>query len=470
MHNRKTNIVCTIGPASWSDEMLEKISEAGMDVARFNFSHGGQEEKEQQMHHLRKISQKLKKPIAILADLQGPKLRIGQIEGTKELISGESIKLVLHANAIDELPMQFDLSPYVKKGQRIFLNDGLVELTVTGVNGKTIQTKVVNDGWVSSNKGVNVPDTEIKGAGFTDKDYSDALFAIDQKADYIALSFVQTAADLKRLKDMIKHANSDTKVIVKIEKKKAVENLEEIIKETDAVMVARGDLGIEIPAYEVPVIQKKIIHLARQNHKPVIVATQMLESMIENPRPTRAEVNDVAGAVMDQVDAVMLSAESASGKHPLAAVKIMHDTICHIEKNLEYKHYIKINWESMPEENLISNAITSSAASIAYRLDAKAIVVGTVTGKTVYSLTSFRPDAPIIAVTHNKQCYNQLALAWGVQPFVLEPFTDYNNFLKHIAALLQKQEIAKKGNKVVFVTGSTIGTSGATDTIKVITL
>lgn len=467
MRYRKTNIVCTIGPSSWAPEMLQKLAESGMDVARLNFSHGSHEEKAEQIENIRKISQKLKKPIAILADLQGPKLRVGQIDGKRDIKKGEKLRLVLIPNSFDEIPLQFDLSPFVKKGQRIFLNDGLVEVVVESVNGKTINAKATNDGWISSNKGVNVPDTEIRGAGFTDKDFKDAEFALKQGVDYLALSFVQTADDLKKARELIKQYRSKAKIIVKVEKKKAVENLEEIIKATDAVMVARGDLGIEIPGFEVPIIQKKMIHLARQNHKPVIVATQMLESMVENPRPTRAEISDVANAVMDQADAVMLSAESASGKYPAEAVKVMNDVICHIEENLEYKHYIKINWDNMPKENITSNAITSSAASIAYRLQAKAIIVGTVGGKTAYSLASFRPDSLIIAVTHDQTTYNQLGLNWGTIPFIVEPTETYDDFLKKILELIKKNDIAKKDDQVVIITGSAIGVSGTTDTIKI---
>src|SRR5581483_2639597 len=397
---KRTKIVCTIGPSSWDYKTLKELARSGMDVARLNFSHGSYEEKGQQIKFIRQISQELDKPLAIMADLQGPKIRLGEIDGIREIKKGEKIKLSLNPVA-DELPMQFDLSPFVKKGQRIFLNDGLVELIVTGQSGRTIETLAQNSGVVSSHKGVNIPDTNLKGAAFTEKDQEDAEFALKAGVDYIAISFIQNADDLQPVRKLIKKAKARTQVIVKVEKAEAIKNLEEIIQKTDAVMVARGDLALETAAAEVPIFQQKIIRLSRQNKKPVIVATQMLESMIENPRPTRAEVSDVANAVLDQVDAVMLSAESASGKYPVEAVQVMHEVINSVEHNVEYKHYIKINWDQVSQEELPFNAIASSAASLSYRLGAKLIVSATATGNSAKRLASFRPGPSIVAVTHD---------------------------------------------------------------------
>lgn len=466
MEAKKTKIVCTIGPATLHPDMLKKLVEAGMDVARLNMSHGSHEEKREQIKTLRKLSKEFNKPLAVFADLQGPKLRLGMIEGVIEIKKGSTIHLSVNPQT-EELPMQFDLSPFVKPNQRIFLNDGLVALKVESVKDKTIKTTALNDGWVSSNKGVNVPDTLLTGATFTPKDKQDAEFALGEDIDYLALSFVQTPEEVTNIRKLINKHGKKTKIIVKIEKPEAVINLQEIIQATDAVMVARGDLAIETSAADVPIIQQKIIRLARQYQKPVIVATQMLESMTENPRPTRAEVSDVANAVLYQVDGVMLSGETASGKYPIEVVQTMKDIILEVEKNPEYKNNIEIKWESISKANLNFSAIGYSAANLSKRIGAKLIAAGTVTGNFAKFLSSFRPDAPIIAVTHDEQTYNQLALVWGVTAYTLQPYIGYNVFLSHILDLIKEHKLAKKGDEIVVVTGAAIGTAGTTDTIKI---
>lgn len=469
MQLKRTKIVCTIGPSSWDEKNLTALAKAGMNVARLNFSHGSYEEKLDQIKLVRKISNATDKPLAVMADLQGPKLRLGKIEGRIEIEKGDSIHLSTTPKG-NELPMQFDISPFVKKGERVFLNDGLVELKVTGTDDKTIKTVAQNDGWVTSNKGVNIPDTHLKGAAFTNKDREDAEFAIKHNVDYIALSFVQTAGDVKVLRDIINKNKSRARIISKIEKKEAVINLDAIIKLSDGVMVARGDLAIETEAAEVPVIQQQIIRLARQNYKPVIVATQMLESMIENPRPTRAEVSDVANAVLDQVDGVMLSAETANGKYPIEAVKVMKEVILSVENHPDYKHYIKINWEQLAKEEIVFSAVTAAAASLAYHIDAKLIVVATATGRTARVLSSFRPQAPIYAVTHDEQTCDQLALVWGVKSGVVKPVHSSDKFWKDILESVRESGFVKTGDQIVIITGSKIGVAGDTDSIKVETV
>lgn len=466
---KKTKIVCTIGPASWDYETLKKLAQEGMNLARLNMSHGTHEEKLAQIKFLRKISKELGKPIAIITDLQGPKIRLGEIDGIREIKKGETIKLSIFAEG-EELPMQFDLSPYVHKSHRIFLNDGLVQLKVSDIHGKVITTKALNSGVVSSHKGVNIPDTNLKGASFTEKDFEDAQFGIRNDTDFISMSFVQSPTDLNPLKEMIKKAKSKAQIIVKIEKKEAIDNLEAIVKASDSIMVARGDLALETSPFEVPIYQQKMIKLCRQYQKPVIVATQMLESMTENPRPTRAEASDVANAVLDQVDGVMLSAESAQGKYPVEAVKTMKEIILSVEENPDYKNYIKINWENIAIENLSLNAIVSSAASISYRIKAKAIIVATTTGKTARMLSSFRPDAQIIAVTHDEAIRSQLSLVWGIYSIVVKPQENFETFLKNITEDLKNLDLAKKGDKVVFVIGRKVGVAGTTDTVKVATI
>ncbi len=466
--NKKTKIICTIGPASWEFTSMKKLAMAGMDIARLNMSHGSHEEKAEQIQNIRKISEQLGKPIGIIADLQGPKIRLGEIEGEVEIKKDQTVRLSTFAGD-EELPMQFDLSPFVRKNHRIFLNDGLVQLKVTSINNKVITAKALNTGVVSAHKGVNIPDTDLKGASFTEKDKEDAEFALREEVDYIAMSFVQSADDLKQLRNLIKKDDKKTQIITKVEKNEAIENLEEIIQVSDALMVARGDLAIETEPAIVPILQQKIIKLCRQHQKPVIVATQMLESMIEHPRPTRAEVSDVANAVMDQVDAVMLSAESASGLYPIEAVETMQRIIESVESSSDYKRYIKRDWEALNPKELIFSAVTSSAASIAYRTHAQAIAVGTVTGRTARILSSFRPDTSnIIAVVHDRKTANQLALVWGVTALIVKPALDFNKFLSNIHEALTP--LFKKGDTVVVVTGLSAGTSGTTNTIKVTTI
>lgn len=483
---KKTKIVCTIGPASWEYSVMKQLAQAGMDVARLNFSHGSYAERGEQIKQIRKISEELGKPLAVLADLQGPKIRLGKIsdellelhasklpggrqeEGRNPIImlkKGEEIELSTEPTGA-QLPMQFDLTPFLKKGDRILLNDGLVEVITTEIKGKTIKGTVENDGYVSSNKGVNVPDTMLPGASLTPKDYADAEFALKFGVDYLAISFVQSPEDLVKARALIRRHSPKAKLIVKLEKPQAVNCLEEIVKATDAIMVARGDLAIETNAATVPLVQKRIIRLARQYFKPVIVATQMLESMTENPRPTRAEVSDVANAVFDQADAVMLSGESANGKYPVDTVKMMTSIIKSVESQDEYQNYIGVNMAEVNVKELGNRSIACSAAILADLAEAKAIVAGTETGKTVYSLSSFRPDAHIIALTHDEETRNQLVLCWGVTPFLREGKETAAEFWKEALEISKENDFAKTADKIVIVSGTQIGKPGNTDTIK----
>lgn len=465
---KRTKIIATIGPASSSPRTIRALIKAGLNVARLNFSHGTYQEKKNQIQNIRNISRELKIPVAIMADLQGPKLRLG-IFNELQIKKGEIVSFNTNPSQ-QEIPIQFDLTPYVAKGDRIFANDGMVEFKIVAVKKKTIYTQALNSGLISANKGINIPDTEIEAPSFTTKDKEDLEFALDQGIDFVALSFIQTANDLKAARAIIEKQKSPAKIVAKIEKRKAVENLDEIIQTTDAVMIARGDLGIEMKASEVPLTQQKIINLARQFQKPVIIATQMLESMIQNPRPTRAETSDVAYAVLNQVDAVMLSAETALGVYPVEAVKTMSEIILSVEKHQQYKHLIQIDWQNIPPKLKVVSAIVSSAANIAYRIHAKTVVVATTSGNTAKILASFRPEAQIIAATHENQVRNQLQLVWGVECFIMEFTQDYNVFWKLIIDTINKNKIAAKGDKVVIASGSLLGVSGTTDTIKVVTI
>ncbi len=468
MIQKKTKIVATLGPATVDSKTIEELAKAGMNVARLNFSHGTHEQMATFIQTVRKISQDLNLPLAVLADLQGPKMRLGKFEGKRTLTKGKTVSLSISPKG-DELPIQFDLSRFVVEGQRIFINDGLIELVVTKVDGQTIETDIKSTGEVSSNKGLNIPDTKIGVAAFTDKDKADAEFSLKQGVDYVALSFVESGTDLDPLKEMIARLSPDTKTIVKIERREALVNLDSILAAADAVMVARGDLATETSPAEIPVFQQKIIRLARQAHKPVIVATQMLESMTENPRPTRAEASDVANAVFIQADAVMLSAESASGKYPVEAVQTMTDIITSVEEHPDFKQYIKINWDTFIGKNLEMGAIASSAAALAYRLNSPLIAVATATGRTASLISSFRPSANIVAITHDDKTKNQLALFWGVTPVVVKPVPETDIFWQNILTTISEGNYIEKENTIVLVGGSgNIGVSGATDTIKIV--
>lgn len=466
---KRTKIVATIGPASSSPVIIKALIKAGLNVTRLNFSHGTYEERHQQIQDIRRISQELDKPVAIMADLQGPKLRLGTLAQPRRISKGEVISFSVQATG-DEVPIQFDLSSYLKPDERVFIDDGLVEFKVIKIIKKTIQVKAQNNGVISSNKGINIPDTLMKNTAFTPKDEKDLKFILKEDVDFVALSFIQTAQDLKPARDLINRAKSRIQIVSKIEKKMALDNLSQIMHATDAVMVARGDLGIETRASQVPLAQQKIINLARQFQKPVIVATQMLESMVNNPRPTRAEASDVAHAVLSQVDAVMLSAESASGKYPVEAVSTMNEIILSVEEQKEYQDLIQINWQSIPQYLQPVSALMSSAAILAHRLNAKAIIAATATGRTARILASFRPEAQIVAMTYDEKVRNQLQLAWGIKCFMTKFTTSYDEFWKEITDSIEENRITAKGDRIIIISGSLIGVSGKTDTIKVVTV
>jgi pyruvate kinase len=470
MRDVKTKIICTIGPASSDMESLEMLATEGMDACRLNFSHGSWKEKEIVIKNIRNVSKKLDKHIAIIADLQGPKLRLGSFEGVRELEKGEDVVLSTIAEK-GQIPLQFDLSKYMKEGERIFINDGLVELVVNNTAYNKIYATALNSGWITSNKGVNVPDSDIIIDTFTKKDEKDAQFAIDNGVDYLALSYILNAEDVKTAKKLVDKSNEKTGIIAKIEKLQAVENLEAIVEVCDAVMVARGDLAVETSPARVPLLQQKIIKISRHLHKPVIVATHMLESMTVNPRPTRAEASDVANAVLTQVDAVMLSAETAVGKYPVESVKTMKEIIFQVEEDKEFKRYIRTDWEKITPEKINITAITSSASSLAYKLRSRVIAVATASGKTAVIVSASRPDAKIAGITHDVKTANLLSVVWGVVPFVVEPTNSSDEFWPKIANTLISTKLAKKGENIVAIGGSKlIGVSGATDTIKVIKL
>lgn len=462
----RTKIVATIGPASQNEKVLKDLFLNGVNVCRLNFSHGNLVEKKESINLIRKVSNKLKIQVAILADLPGPKIRLGEIDGIFKIKKGDV--LTFGMNGKTHLPIQFDFTKDVSVGQRMFLNDGLISLRIISSIDGVVTAKADNSGWVTSRKGINLPETIFAGSTFTKEDHDSAVFAIKENCDFIAISFVQSSKDVKPLRDLINKNTSKIKIISKIETPQGVSNIEELVRDSDAIMIARGDLAIETSPAEVPLIQQKIIALARQCQKPVIVATQMLESMIENPRPTRAEASDVANAVLSQVDAVMLSAESASGNYPVETVKTMSEIIKTVEANSEFKRYIKINWEKIELNDLDFNAIVSSSASLAFRLKSPTIGVGTVTGKVARQLSSFRPSASISAFTHDETIARQLLLSWGIFPTVVSDKVESQSFDKTMVKLIKNNKLAKRGNTVVLVWGSKVGVTSTTDTIKAV--
>jgi pyruvate kinase len=458
---KRTKIVATLGPATDSYEKIEELIDAGANVIRLNFSHGTHEERLVQIPWIRKASEKLGKPVAILQDLQGPKVRLGDFDGIINVKTGEELSFEYKCNYEEtgRIPTQYDLSDKVKVGERLFLFDGKVRTTVTGIEGKIVKAKVENDGILLKRKGMNLPDTDFKGDILTEKDMADIKFGATQDIDYVALSFVQTADDINNLRQILTDLGSEAKLIAKIETLAGVANIESIVEASDAVMVARGDLAVETPSESVPVVQRQIIGLCLKHAKPSIVATQMLMSMVDMPEPTRAEVSDVATAVFLGADAVMLSDETANGKYPIEAVKTMKRVALYAEQHPPMKTVYPFE-----REHTIQNAISGSILTMARNIDATAIVAETKTGSTALQIASRRPETALIAVTSEVRTAQQLALVNGVKSYIRP--ADPEAASKLTDWLLENHVLAS-GDVVVSVSGRYPGVAGATDTIKV---
>lgn len=468
--DRRVKIVATIGPSTKSEASLEKAIRAGMNVARLNFSHGSHEDHLQVIKTVRALSARLKAPVTILQDLQGPKIRVGKFEsGSIKLTPGEKVIITMKSVLGREglIPSDFpELARSVKAGVKILLDDGLLELLVLGVRGDEVDAEVIYGGVLKDRKGMNVPGTTLAVNCMTPKDLEDLHFGLQHNVDYVALSFVRHPKDIRMLRELVDAHNPATRICAKIEMIEAIDNLEEIVRVSDAIMVARGDLAVEVGQTRLPAIQKQIIRLSNQLNKPVITATQMLESMIENPRPTRAEITDVANAVLDGTDAVMLSAESASGKFPFRAIRTMHDIIVDVEKNQE--SYYKISLES--EFLSVAGAIGASAALSALKLDAKVIVCLTTSGRTANMISGYRPRARIIAVTDNLATLNRLELVWGIQCLPIEPYATLEHVVSQVEELLIQYGLAKTGDKIVMTKGQPISDGAKTNTLYIFTL
>ena len=453
---RKTKIICTLGPATKDDEVLKQLMENGMDVARINFSHGSQAEHKVTMDRVKKMRKELGRPVGILLDTSGPEIRIGQLEGGRaELLPGDTFKLTTNdiMGNKERVSITYkNLVHDVKAGTRILIDDGLIEMLVTNVTETEITCKVENGGVISDRKGINVPNVNLSMPYISPKDRSDILFGIEQGVDFIAASFVRCADDVLQLrKIMAEQGCNDIKIISKIENRQGVDNIDEILAVSDGIMVARGDMGVEIPIREVPAIQKKIIKKVYHAEKVVITATQMLDSMMKNPRPTRAETTDVANAIYDGTDAIMLSGETAAGKYPLEALKMMVEIAQTTEPHLNYEDYT--HNRNMCGESRVSSAVGLAAVQTARDLKAKAIVTPTFGGRTARLISNFRPEAPIYAVTPNDTILHRLQLVWGVTPLKGYEKDSTEHIISQAMSVVRRKRLAKKGDLIVFTVG-----------------
>lgn len=468
--DRRAKIVATIGPSTRDEKNLAKAIKAGMNVARLNFSHGSHEDHLKVIHSLRKLTQELRAPVAILQDLQGPKIRVGKFEkGSIEIKPGEQLIITTDAvlGTTGLIPSDFKELPLAcSPGTRILLDDGLMELKVLKVRGNEVDAEVVYGGILKDRKGMNLPGVNLPVDCMTPKDLEDLEFGIANKVDYIALSFVRHARDIRKLREIIESRKSNAKIVAKIEMVEALENLEEICRLSDVVMVARGDLAVEVGQSRLPGFQKRIIQVCNQLGRPVITATQMLDSMVENPRPTRAEITDVANAVLDGSDALMLSAESASGKYPFKCIRTMHEIITEVERNEE--EYYKLSLES---EFLSTPASIAASASLsALKLNATAIVCLTTSGKTANIISGFRPKARVISVTQHMEVLNSMELMWGIQTHVIKPYKTMEDILSQIDQLMVTHGLAKTGDRVILTLGQPIAQGAKTNSIYVHTV
>ncbi len=440
--------------------------EAGLDVARINFSHSTQTQHAAVIAMVRDLSQQVGKPVAILGDLQGPKIRIGELTVPRHLEPGADVVLVPEREArAEEVPVTYDtLAQDVNEGDRILLDDGLLELMVLDVEGNRVTSRVVHGGPLRSHKGMNLPGIHVSAPSITEKDLADTAFAVDRGLDYLALSFVRRPEDISALRELIPR---EMLVVAKIEKDVALENIDGILDVSDAVMVARGDLGVELPFEEVPIAQKRIITLANRKARPVITATQMLESMVENPRPTRAEASDVANAILDGTDAVMLSAETATGTYPRLAVEAMRRIIVEIESHPPMPHHRDERRQREGKTLPTEYAIAAATVAACRMLDAPLIIVITKSGSTARIVAAHRPDIPILALTDVERTHRQLALVWGVIP-ELVPHTDsYDAMVKRGLEAARRLGLARTGQRVVVTAGVPFDTPGTTNLLKV---
>jgi pyruvate kinase len=469
---RKTKIVCTIGPSSESLENTKKLINAGMNVARLNFSHGDFEEHGNRIKNIRQACSELGTTVAILLDTKGPEIRLGKLADEYELIQGETVTLTTEEIIGDRnrLPVTYaNLPADVEVGSTILIDDGLIGLTVESIEGTEILCRIVNSGPVKSKKGVNVPGVHISLPGITEKDANDIVFGIEQNVDFIAASFVRKATDVLEIRELLeRHNASHIQIISKIENQQGVDNLDEILEVSEGLMVARGDLGVEIPAEEVPLVQKQMIQKCNRAGKPVITATQMLDSMQRNPRPTRAEASDVANAIFDGTDAIMLSGETAAGKYPVESVQTMSRIAVRAESALDYREIF--TKQAKAQQTTVTEAISQAVANSALDLQAKAIITSTESGYTARMVSKYRPKSPIIAVTPIEPVMRRLALTWGVIPVLGTPAETTDEMFDIAVRGGIDSGNVKLGDTVIITAGVPVGRSGSTNLIKIHTI
>lgn len=467
----KTKIVCTLGPATDQEGVLEKCVELGMNVARFNFSHGSHEQQQKRMDHFHRVRDQFKKPVACLLDTKGPEIRLGNFEKdhvnlkqgqrfvltTEEVIGNEKQSYVTYK----ELPED------VSEGTRILIDDGLVEMVVENVDETSVTCRVTGDGVVSNHKGVNIPGLHLNMPYLSGQDKSDIIFGINNQVDFIAASFVRTAQDILDLRAFLHENGGDgINIIAKIENREGVEHIDEIIEASDGIMVARGDMGVELPEEEVPILQKMIINKVYEAGKQVITATQMLDSMMKNPRPTRAEVADVANAIYDGTSAIMLSGETAAGKYPVESVATMVRIAERTEADIDYRKRFFVRGRH--ENPDITDAVCHATCTTAYDLNASAIAAVTKSGRAARMISRYRPACRILGGTTSRRVWQQLALSWGVTPILLEEKTDVFELFDHAVEQGKEAGVLKKDDLVVITSGVPIGISGTTNMLKVV--
>ncbi|MBK1810357.1 pyruvate kinase [Clostridium sp. YIM B02505] len=467
---RKTKIICTIGPASEKEEILSQIIEAGMNVSRHNFSHGDHEEHRGRINSVKELAKKYDKQIAVMLDTKGPEIRTGKFEPSKvELTVGSEFTIYAGGDVVGDTTQcsvtYAGLGNDVKPGNMILIDDGLVGLEVTSVEGNKISCVVKNTGVVGTHKGVNVPGVAIKLPAMTEKDIADLKFGCEVEVNLVAASFIRKAADVEAIrKVLVENGGSDIQIFSKIENQEGVDNIDEIIAVSDGIMVARGDLGVEIPIEKVPSVQKLIIEKCNTAGKPVITATQMLDSMMRNPRPTRAEVSDVANAILDGTDAIMLSGESANGSWPVESVQTMARIAQETEKKLSYELAVSTAKKHVPA---IAGVISRAACNAAHELKAAAIITSTQTGATAMRISQNRPDCPIFAVTPSERVAKKLALSFGVYPIVAEKATSTDEIIEGSVKTVKARGLLNSGDTVVISAGVPVDQVGATNLLKI---
>lgn len=466
---RKTKIICTLGPSTEREGVLEKLILAGMNVARFNFSHGDHDEQMGRLTQLREVRSRLGLPVAALLDTKGPEIRLREFaEGKVMLEAGQTFTLTTEEVVGDENHVSIsykDLPKDVNVGTHILIDDGLIEMSVTEVTDTDIICRVINGGKVSNKKGVNVPNVELSMDYVSPKDYKDIVFAVKEDFDFIAASFVRTAADVNELRQILhEHGGDAIKIIAKIENHQGIQNIDEIIEAADGIMVARGDMGVEIPIEEVPVIQKMIIKKAYNAGKVVVTATQMLDSMMSHPRPTRAEATDVANAIYDGTSAIMLSGETAAGDYPVEAVETMVRIALRAEADINYVSRLKSR--QADEKPSVADAISHTACLMAGDLKATCIIAVTKSGRTARMISKYRPQSPIVGGCLSEKACRQLNLSWGVIPVLLEEKQDTDELFDHAIDCCKKAKLLEEGDTVVLTAGVPLGIAGTTNLLK----